>query len=187
VTADWSPPEGLDPSVRTVLLGGPLEPDAVNEAAARLMALDGLSAEPITLLVNSPGGGLGEVTALLDVLDLVRAPVTVTVVGRAHGTAGALAAASPGRRTAGARATLSLRCGAEAEHQGTVTELSRHAEGLRLVLDGLADRVARRSGRPRSWVADQLTNGTVHPAPQAVDLGLLDGLATPGASGGPAV
>lgn len=162
-----------------MLIGGPLDVAAVNEAAARLMTLDGISGDPVTLVVNSPGGELAEVTALLDVLDVLRAPVEVAVAGRAHGTAGVLVAGAPGRRTAGPRATLSLRCAPQAERTGSVTDLVRHVEMLQAVRAGVVERLARRTGRPEPWVADQMDRGGVHRADDAVAAGLLDAVFLP--------
>lgn len=177
-SGEWTP-DLLGPELRTVLIGGPLDVAAANEAAARLLALDGMSGDPVTLVVNSPGGELAEVTALLDVLDLLRAPVELAVAGRAHGTAGVLVAGAPGRRTAGPRATLSLRCTPEAERTGSVTDVVRHAEMLEAVKAGVVERLAGRTGRPEPWVADQMDRGGVLRADDAVAAGLLDAVSLP--------
>jgi ATP-dependent Clp protease protease subunit len=160
-------------------MSGPLDQAAVNEAAARLLVLDGAGGDPIAVLVNSPGGPLGEVAALLDVLADLRAPLEVTTVGRAHGTAGVLVAAAPGRRLAGPRATLSLRCDVAEAHTGSAADLVRFAGAVAAVRDGLVARLAERTGRPEAWLGDQLDRGGPLAAAAAVEAGLLDGLAAP--------
>ena len=108
-------PAGRDPvrrlyERRTVLLGRGLDSAAATDIAAELMSLDGRSGQPIELLVNSPGGPVDDVFAVLDVIALLRAPVTVTCFGRALGTAAVLLASGTGPRRATTNATISLRC-----------------------------------------------------------------------------
>lgn len=165
------------PEQRIVLVGGPLDHDAATEAIARLLALDGAGDQPIAVVVNSPGGPLADVVALLDVADSLRAPLEVTAMGRAHGTAGVLVAAAPGRRLAGPRASLSLRCDADEHGAGVVGELATLAGSLAAARDALVARLAERTGRPGPWLADQLDHGTPLAAGDALDAGLVDALA----------
>src|SRR5918994_561185 len=79
------------------------------EVAASLMALDADGDDPVTLLVNSPGGPLDAGVAVVDVLDLLGAPVEATCIGQAVGTAAVVVAcATPGRRRAAPHPRLSL-------------------------------------------------------------------------------
>ena len=108
-------PAGRDPvrrlyERRTVLLGRGLDSGAATDVAAELMSLDGRSGQSIELLVNSPGGPIEDVFAVLDVIALLRAPVTVTCFGRALGTAAVLLASGTGPRRATPNTTISLRC-----------------------------------------------------------------------------
>src|SRR5690606_22934844 len=66
---------------RTVMLDRPLDAEAASLVAAQLVSLDGEGDGPITLVVNSPGGPLDAVPAVLDALDLVRGPVDTTCLG----------------------------------------------------------------------------------------------------------
>lgn len=171
----WPPAPDLEQ--RVVLVGGPLDAAVANDAAVRLLALDGTGDQPIAVLVNSPGGPLDDAAALLDVLDAVRAPLEVTAIGRAHGSAGVLVAGAPGRRLAGPRASLSLRCDAPTERSGSAEDLTRFADSLAAVRDAVVDRLARRTGRPPAWLADQVERGGPLDAAAALDAGLVDGLA----------
>lgn len=164
---------------RTVLLSGVLQRDAVNRATMQLLALSRERDRPVALLVNSPGGALGEVAAMLDVLVELRVPTEVTALGRAHGAAGLLVAAAPGRRLIGTRATLSLRVPEDDDAAtGTADELARRARTRQLLLDALRDQLARRTGRTPEWLRDQFRDGEVFGAEDAVDLGLVDATAT---------
>jgi Clp protease len=59
---------------RRILVSGPLDRDAVLELSARLMAFDGASSRDVEIVINSSGGPLAEIFALLDVIGLMRGP-----------------------------------------------------------------------------------------------------------------
>ena len=73
------------------------------------MTMDGDSAEPVEIHLGMPDGTLAGVTTLLDVLDLMRAPVTMSASLPVRGVAAALFVAHPGERLLHERASLDLR------------------------------------------------------------------------------
>jgi len=162
---------------RTVMLTGPLEGEASSLAAASLMALDAEADDPVTLLVNSPGGPVEAGVAVVDVLDLLGVPVDVTVIGRAVGTAAVVVAcATPGRRRAAPNARLSLRL-AEGSLHGPAGRLEREAADLLAARDRLVDRLVVATGRPRDELVEATDRGPTLSAEQAVDFGLVDEVA----------
>jgi ATP-dependent Clp protease, protease subunit len=163
---------------RTIMLTGPLEAEAASLAAASLMALDAEGDDPVTLLVNSPGGPLDAGVAVVDVLDLLGVPVEATCIGQAVGTAAVVVAcATPGRRRAAPNARLSLRL-AEDRLEGPAGRLEREAAELLAVRDRLVDRLVVATGRPRHEVAAATDRGATLSAPEAVAAGLVDEVAT---------
>jgi len=166
---------------RTVMVSGPLGHDAASRLCAQLMALDGHSADDVDLIVNSPGGPIDEVVAVLDVIDLMRAKVNTACIGRARGTAGIVVAHGTGRRRAGPNATISLRCDAPAPTEGTADDLAQAAAELESLRRRLQDVLVRATGQAAAAVANELVHGAVHEAADALALGLIDeiGRATP--------
>jgi ATP-dependent Clp protease protease subunit len=128
-------PVGRDPvrrlyERRVVMLGSALDASTATDVSAELMSLDGRSGQEIELLINSPGGPVDEVFAILDVTDLLRAKVTTTCFGRAFGTAAIVLAAGTGSRRATPNASISLRCDPTTITERTAREAERHAESL---------------------------------------------------------
>jgi ATP-dependent Clp protease protease subunit len=141
------------------------------------MALDAEGDEPVTLLVNSPGGPVDAGIAVVDVLDLLGVPVDATVIGQAVGTAAVVVAcATPGRRRAAPNARLSLRL-AEGALEGPAGRLEREAADLVATRDRLVDRLAEATGRPRDELAAATDRGPVLSAEEAVAFGLVDEVA----------
>ncbi len=161
---------------RTVLLGGPLDAAAATRIAAQLMSLD--ADRPVELLVNSPGGPVAEVFAVLDVIALMRGPVNTTCIGRACGTAAAVLATGTGRRRAAPNATVSLRCAEESRVDGTAAEVARQSEMLRADRTRLAAMLAAATGLAVDRVEHELDAGTSSTVAEALALHLIDEVAT---------
>jgi ATP-dependent Clp protease protease subunit len=159
---------------RTVLVGGPLDAGAVTRLAAELMALDGRGDGAVELMVNSPGGPMEEVTAVLDVMDLMRGRVNATCTGVAHGTAGVLLACATGRRRAGRHAVVSLRLPAVEAVGRSADALASRAAQAAAVRQVLVVAVAQATGMGPDDVAAAFDHGGPLDAVAAKDLGLVD-------------
>ena len=172
-------PSGSDPvrrlyERRTVLLGRPLDSTAATDLAAELMSLDGRSGQPIELLVNSPGGPIEDVFAVLDVIALLRAPVTVTCFGRALGTAAVLLASGTGRRRATPNATISLRCPPAPTTVGSARDADELVQHERTMRDRIRHVLRERTRLPVQRVADELDHGAALDAATAREHGIID-------------
>jgi ATP-dependent Clp protease protease subunit len=159
---------------RTILVAGRLDAAAVTQLCAQLMALDGRSPDDVELIVNSPGGPVTEIAAVLDVMELMRATLNVTCTGVAEGTAAALVACASGRRRAGPNARLRLRVEDEQAMTGSAAELNQRAEQRTVCRRQVADAVCRASGQPASVIERELERGGWHDAAAARELGLID-------------
>jgi ATP-dependent Clp protease protease subunit len=164
---------------RRVVVRGRLDTDAATRIAAELMALDAESSREIELLVNSAGGPVADVLALLDVMALVRGKVVTTCFGQALGTAAAVVACGSGVRRATTNATLSLRCRDEEAAPGTAAEVEAQAAQARQQRAQLADLLAAATHRPPAAMAAELDSGGLLDARAAVAAGLIDEVAPP--------
>jgi len=161
---------------RTVVLDGELDETRATLVAAQLLALDADRAEPITVVVNSPGGPLDAATAVLDTIDLITVPVDTTCLGQAAGTAAIVLAAGTGRRRAGASAQIRLRL-PDLEVRGTAAHLADEAAHLERVHATLVDRLARATGQERQLVQRDVAAGRSLTADEARDYGIVDEVA----------
>jgi ATP-dependent Clp protease protease subunit len=165
---------------RVLFLRGPLDETAANELTAELMTLDGVSDEPVTLMVNSPGGPLPAVFAVLDTIRLMRAPVATVCVGQAVGTAAAVLVLGTGGREAAANATISLRVEAGAQLTGDAWRMRQQADHLASLRDRLAGMLADASALPLEVVLDDLERGRPMGVEEAVASRLVDRVRTGG-------
>jgi ATP-dependent Clp protease, protease subunit len=163
---------------RVLFLRGPLDDTEAADLSAELMTLDGVSAEPVTLMVNSAGGPLSAVFAVIDTMRLMRAPVTTVCVGQALGTAAAVVVLGTGGRQAAANATLSLRVDTHGELRGDAWRVRQQADHLASLLDRLAGMLAEASALPLEVVRDDLEHGRPMAVEEAVASRLVDSLRT---------
>lgn len=162
-------------SQRRVMISGPLDATAMAAAAASLMFLDGSSAEPVTIVINSPGGPVQDSLGLFDTLSVMRTPLIVDVLGRAHGSAGALTAAAPGTRRIGASASISLHLDADTSAPPMpASDLAIFAAEHQHSRLALATAVSQRSGQTVEWVTENFDRGTVFGPSEAIELSLVD-------------
>jgi ATP-dependent Clp protease protease subunit len=155
-------------------MSGPLDRDAVTRLCAGLMALDGQSGDDVELVVNSEGGPLAEASAVLDVIELMRAPVNTTCVGAARGTAGIVVACGTGRRRAARHATISLRCDHPESIQGSAADIDRAVRALDAMRHRMHEALVAATGQPPETIAAEIEHGAIHDAPAALALHLID-------------
>lgn len=162
---------------RRILVSGSLDREAITSLAAQLMAFDGTSSRDVEILINSGGGPVSEFLPVLDVLDLMRARVNVTVIGSVSGTAVGLVAAGTGERRAAPHARFSLRLDATQSIHGTAEDITRHAGELAHQRGRYLAALVAATGQDESVLAEEIDRGSAHTAEGAVAMGIVDAIA----------
>jgi ATP-dependent protease ClpP protease subunit len=161
---------------RRVFVSGPLDSAHVASLAASLLALDGLSADPVEVIIFSSGGPMSAALVLLDVMAVMRARVDILCIGPTVGTAAIVAACSTGRRRLTPNATLALRFADEQVAEGSVHELTVRAEEDAKARAALMNKLSAAVRQPVSTVEGWFQAGLILSAVDAVSAGLLDDL-----------
>lgn len=141
-------------------------------AAALLMTMDGMSAEPVRIELSMPEGSAAGVSELLDVLEAMRAPVSIRAALPVSGAGALLLALHPGIRSMHQRATMNLRLQrdpATAHH-----DLARAAEVAAALRVRLTERLIARSNLDAGTAVDHLDRGQTLGSGECLDLGLID-------------
>jgi ATP-dependent Clp protease, protease subunit len=158
---------------RIVMLHGALTGLAASRAAAALLTLDAMAADPVQLHIAAPDGDLAAAFAVVDAIDAMQAPVQAVVTAQVGGAAVAVLAAAQ-RRVAYRHARIRLAEPRAATLAGTADQVAAAAGRYLREVEELAVRLAEVTGQPRSRVEDDLSTGRVLTAEQARDYGLID-------------
>jgi ATP-dependent Clp protease, protease subunit len=161
-------------SRRRLLLSGVLDAAAATDVCAELMALDGRSADAVELIVNSDGGPLADVLAVLDVIGSMRARVDTSCLGRAKGTAAIVLACGTGKRRASPHAVITLRVDTDDRIDGASDDVNAQLAERRAVRRQVLSILAGASGRTAEELDDQLDHGAPLDESGAAAWGFID-------------
>ena len=162
---------------RRILVSGTLNRAAITVLTAQLMAFDGSSSRDVEIVISSPGGPVSDFLPVLDVFELMRAKVNVTVIGSVSGTAVGLVAACTGERRAAPHARFSLRLDATQSIHGTAEDIARHAEELSRQRSRYLAALSAVTGQDEGVLVEESDRGRGKTAGEALAMGIIDTIA----------
>jgi ATP-dependent Clp protease protease subunit len=160
---------------RIIFLGTPINDQVANVIVAQLLYLDHEDpTKPISLYINSPGGGIYAGMAVYDTMQSLQAPVSTIAVGFAasFGTV-LLTAGTKGYRYALPNATIHM-------HQpvggatGQATEIEIQAREILRLRSRLNEILSHHTGQPVDKIAEDTERDIYMTPPQAQEYGLID-------------
>jgi ATP-dependent Clp protease protease subunit len=164
---------------RIVILGSPIDDAAANLVIAQLLHLE--SEDPdkdISVYINSPGGSVYAGLAIYDTLRFVRPDVSTICVGMAMSMAAVLlCAGATGKRFTLPNAKVMIHQGS-AGFEGAPTDVEIHAREVLTMRRGVAEVVARHTGRPLDEVERDMDRDRFMSPDEARDYGLVDEVLT---------
>jgi ATP-dependent Clp protease protease subunit len=163
---------------RIIVLGEELDQAGGNRLIAQLLTLS--ADDPrrdIRFWINSPGGSVPAMLAIMDVMRAIPNDVATIAVGWAA-SAGQflLTAGTPGKRFALPHARILMHQGS-AGIGGTAVDIELQAEDLRYTRDTVLGITAELTGQPIERIAQDSLRDRWFTAEQAVDYGFIDRVA----------
>lgn len=160
---------------RIIVLGEELDQSGGNRLIAQLLTLS--ADDPrrdIRFWINSPGGSVPAMLAIMDVMRAIPNDVATIAVGWAA-SAGQflLTAGTPGKRFALPHARILMHQGS-AGIGGTAVDIELQAEDLRYTRDTVLGITAELTGQPIERIAQDSLRDRWFTAEQAVDYGFVD-------------
>jgi ATP-dependent Clp protease, protease subunit len=160
---------------RIIVLGEELDQAGGNRLIAQLLTLS--ADDPrrdIRFWINSPGGSVPAMLAIMDVMRAIPNDVATIAVGWAA-SAGQflLTAGTPGKRFALPHARILMHQGS-AGIGGTAVDIELQAEDLRYTRDTVLGITAELTGQPIERIAQDSLRDRWFTAEQAVDYGFVD-------------
>ncbi|UOE42918.1 ClpP family protease [Agromyces larvae] len=160
---------------RIVMLGEELTQAGGNRIVSQLLTLAADDPrEDIALWINSPGGSVPAMLAIMDVMRAIPNDVSTLAIGMAA-SAGQflLSAGTPGKRTALPHARILMHQGS-AGIGGTAIDVELQAEDLRYTRDTVLALIAEHTGQPLERITEDSQRDRWWNAQAAVEYGFID-------------
>lgn len=172
--AEWTTPESELFAERVVALNGPIDSAVSASVIAQLRYLSRLGDDPITLLVNSPGGFVSDGMAIIDYMCGLRAQVRTHALGLAASMAAViLACGERGYRSAAPHADILI-------HQpisgvnGQASDIEIAARSIIKKKQMLVEVLSQATKCPLETVEAAIDRDTWFSAEEAASFGLID-------------
>lgn len=158
---------------RTILLSGEIDKDQGERVIRQLLLLESLSADPITLFVDSPGGDVDAGYAIFDMIRFVKAPVTIVGMGLVASAAALILLAVPKERRLGLPNSHYLIHQPLSGIRGVATEIEIHARELEKTRERINKEIAEATGQPLDRVEKDTDRDYWMSADEALAYGLI--------------
>jgi ATP-dependent Clp protease protease subunit len=158
---------------RTLLVFGPVTDVMAADITRRLIALDADSAEPIDMLVSSPGGHLESGDAIHDIVRFIAAPVNMVGTGWVGSAATHLYLSVPRERRYCTPNTRFLIHQPSGGSGGPASDIAIQAREIVKARERIARTIARETGKPLETVLLDIERDHWMSAEEAVEYGLV--------------
>ncbi len=159
---------------RIVFLRGALEETTADDLIAQLLSLDHAGSDPITLLIDSPGGNTFGMFALHDVVQTLASPVDTRCVGLAASAGAFLLATGTGTRSATANASVMFHQPWGGTGRRSAIDVARQAEQFADTRRRMQAILSQRTGQPYERIAADLDRDHWLTADEALTYGAID-------------
>ena len=158
---------------RTVLLVGEVEKELSEKVVRQLLLLDSISEDPITLLIDSPGGDVYAGFSIFDVIRFINAPVKIVGIGLVASAAALILLAVPKDRRFGLPNSAYLIHQPLSGMNGVATEIEIHARELEKTRARINEIIAEATGQPLEKITKDTDRDFWMNAMEATEYGLI--------------
>lgn len=158
---------------RTVLLVGEVEKDLSEKVVRQLLLLDSISEEPITLLIDSPGGDVYAGFSIFDVIRFIKSPVKIVGIGLVASAAALILIAVQKERRFGLPNSSYLIHQPLSGMNGVATEIEIHARELEKTRARINEIIAEATGQPLEKITKDTDRDFWMNAAEATEYGLI--------------
>ncbi|HWR12850.1 MAG TPA: ATP-dependent Clp protease proteolytic subunit [Rectinemataceae bacterium] len=159
---------------RTILLTGEVDKDLSEKVIRHLLLLESISSEPITILIDSPGGDVYAGFSIFDMIRFIKAPVRIVGMGLIASAAALILLAVPKERRYGLPNSSYLIHQPLSGIQGVATEIEIHARELEKTKERLNEIIAEATGQSIERVSRDTDRDYWMNSKEAVAYGLIE-------------
>ncbi len=158
---------------RTILLTGEIDKDSGERVIRQLLLLESLAGEPITIMIDSPGGDVDAGFAIFDMIRFIRNEVRIVGMGLVASAGALVLLAVPRERRFGLPNSHYLIHQPLSGIRGVATEIEIHARELEKTRDRINKIIAVETGQDLERVVRDTDRDYWMNADEALSYGLL--------------
>jgi ATP-dependent Clp protease protease subunit len=158
---------------RTILLSGEIDKESSERFIRQLLLLESLGNEPISVLIDSPGGDVDAGYAIFDMIRFVSAPVRIVGMGLVASAAALVLLAVPKDRRLGLPNSHYLIHQPLSGIRGVATEIEIHARELEKTRERVNRVIAEETGQSIERVRKDTDRDFWMNAEEAIAYGLI--------------
>lgn len=162
---------------RIIFLGTPIDDTAANDIMSQMLILEQMDNEAdITLYINSPGGSMTALTAILDTMRYVQSDISTICLGQAASAAAVLlAAGTKGKRVALPNARIMIhQPSINGGGRGQASDIAIQAEEIMRMRKWLENELHETTGQDLEVLKKDLDRDKFLTAEMAKDYGIVD-------------
>jgi ATP-dependent Clp protease protease subunit len=159
---------------RTILLTGEVDKDLSEKVIRHLLLLESQSSDPITILIDSPGGDVYAGFSIFDMIRFVKAPVRIVGMGLIASAAALILLAVPRERRYGLPNSSYLIHQPLSGIQGVASDIEIHARELEKTKARLNEIIAEATGQSLERVSKDTDRDYWMNAQEALAYGLIE-------------
>jgi len=159
---------------RTILLSGEINKELAEKTIRQLLLLEDMSADPVRIFIDSPGGDADAGYAIFDMIRFVKPEVWTIGMGLVASAAAIVQLASPKERRVGLPNSHYLIHQPLSGIRGVATDIEIHAKELEKLREKINRLIAEETGNPVGQVEKDTDRDYWMNASQAVSYGLIN-------------
>lgn len=161
---------------RQIFLWGVVEDDSAKEIVAKLLYLEAMkSGEPITLFINSPGGVISSGMAIIDMMHMIKSPVSTVCMGLAASMGSLiLSAGEKGRRFVFPNGKIMIHQPSVDFLYGQASDLEIQARQILNTRESVAVMLAKNCGKSKDRILKDMDRDYWMDGDESVKYGIVD-------------
>jgi len=163
---------------RTVLISGEINKELAEKTIRQLLLMEDISADPIRIFIDSPGGDADAGYAIFDMIRFVKPDVWTIGMGLVASAAAIIQLASPKERRVGLPNSHYLIHQPLSGIRGVATDIEIHAKELEKLRGKINRLIADETGNPYNQVEKDTDRDYWMNAAEAVNYGLISRVIT---------
>jgi ATP-dependent Clp protease protease subunit len=163
---------------RTILISGEINKELAEKTIRQLLLLEDMSADPIRVFIDSPGGDADAGFAIFDMIRFVKPQVWTIGMGLVASAAAIIQLASPKERRVGLPNSHYLIHQPLSGIRGVATDIEIHAKELEKLRERINRLIAEETGNPSEQVEKDTDRDYWMNAAEAASYGLISRIIT---------